>query len=211
MEFRRKKQRGVNKKFRRVWYATGGYRITWRRQAFGIMLPARFQACVKVLVPGNFENGYMEMWDFVNPAKHLYKTMKAAEADCEKHQALWEKAIECTGVRAFYELFNGHDPRGCPRWARSKLNGRLVRLLMETTPRRRSEDDEDELTPDVPEVTPPVKEPEELKKTRKTKRPRKSKENPEPEKPKSEKPKRKPRSDKGKSRGQCKSKEPENE
>ena len=119
MEFKRKKKRGVNRKTRRLWYSAEGYRITWRKEVFGVTVPPAFQACVRTVIPGCFENGSIETWDFVNREKRLYKTIKAAVADCKRHQQLWSQATEYTGIRAIQELF-GHRPMGVPKWVLTK-------------------------------------------------------------------------------------------
>jgi len=191
MEFTRKKRRGMNRKVQRLWLSAEKYRITWRREAFGITLPPRFQACVRVIVPGTFENGFTEMWDFVN-ARRLYKSMKAAIADCEKHHRLWTKATQCTGIRAIRELF-GRDPTSIPVWAKTKLDRRILGILLDTTPRKYVDTGEDEL-PKMP-LTPEIPTP-----------PKKRKQRSDKEKPRANK-KRKTRSDKGKPRGPRKPKE----
>ena len=59
-------------------------------------MPARFQACVRVLVP--YSDGELRpMWDFVNRNRRLIKTLKAAEEECEKHKRLWTKATRGHG------------------------------------------------------------------------------------------------------------------
>ena len=51
MQFVRKKKQGQNQKVRRTWFSEEGYRITWRKEVHGIPVPARFQACVRILIP----------------------------------------------------------------------------------------------------------------------------------------------------------------
>ena len=109
MEFVRKKKRGQSQKVRRTWFSDEGYRIVWRKEVYGVCVPARFQACVRTLVP--YSDGELRpMWDFVNHKRRLIKTLKAAEEECEKHKRLWTKACEATGIRALKELFGA----GCP-------------------------------------------------------------------------------------------------
>lgn len=91
MNFRRKRIKGQNKKVRRTWLSDEGYRIVWRKEVYGVRVPARFQATVRTILP----NG--RMWDFVG--RRLFKTMTAAQEACEKHRALWAKAAEAGGVR----------------------------------------------------------------------------------------------------------------
>lgn len=192
MEFKRKKKRGVNRKVYRIWLSREGYRITWRKEVFGVSVPTRFQACVRTLVPGNFEAGYTEMWDFVNNSRRLYKTMKAAVADCERHARLWSRIVRCTGIRAVRELF-GREPREVPKWASTVMDRRIFEMLMDTRPRRKSDEDEEEPAELSTEPEAPVK---------KKRKPRSDKGSSRKQVASdSGKKKRKPRSDKGKPRG----------
>ena len=75
------------------------------------------------------------MWDFVNGKRRLYKTMKAAQEDCEKHQRLWMKACEATGIRALQEIFS-KLPLGIPLWAKKKINRKAYALLTENQPHK---------------------------------------------------------------------------
>lgn len=97
------------------------------------------------------------MWDFVDHGKHLYKTMKAAQAACDRHHSLWTKAVECTGIRAFYEIFDGKDSYGVPKWAAKKMNGRIFKALMEVTPRKVAEQEELKINPVAAETKKPAK------------------------------------------------------
>ncbi len=143
MEFVRKKKRGQNKKVRKTWFSEEGYRIVWRKGVYGVRVPARFQACVRTLVP--YSDGQPRpMWDFGNRNRRLMKTLKAAEEECEKHKRLWTKATEATGVRALKELF-GKLPLGLPLWARKTLDRRLYAILTDNRPAKyRTDDEEDE-------------------------------------------------------------------
>jgi hypothetical protein len=141
MEFIRKKKRGQSQKARRTWFSEEGYRITWRKEVYGVRVPARFQACVRVLVP--YSDGQLRpMWDFVNRNRRLIKTLKAAKEECEKHKRLWMKACEATGVRALKELFGGKLPLGLPLWARKKLDRRLYAILIDSRPLKYRDDEE---------------------------------------------------------------------
>jgi len=144
MEFVRKKKRGQNHKVRRTWFSEDGYRIVWRKEVYGVRVPARFQACVRVLVP--YSDGELRpMWDFVNRNRRLIKTLKAAEEECQKHKCLWTKVCEAAGIRALKELFGGKLPLGMPLWARKKLDRRLYAILIDNRPSKcRSADEEDE-------------------------------------------------------------------
>ena len=167
MNFRRKRIKGQNKKDRRTWLSDGGYRIVWRKEVYGVRVPARFQATVRTILP----NG--QMWDFVG--RRLFKTMTAAQEACEKHQALWAKAAEATGVRQLQELF-GKVPLGFPAWVKSKLNRKVYGLLMDTSAAEHEDDEPCEpslltdadrpgdstraLHPVVAPAEPPVSEPD---------------------------------------------------
>jgi hypothetical protein len=150
MQFRRKKKRGVNRKVMRTWLSPEGYRITWRREAFGIRLPARFKACVRVLIPNySGEHGeFWEMWDFLNKPK-LYKTIKTAQEDCERHEKLWLQACEAAGVRGLLDLF-GKIPVVIPCWARKKLNRKVLAILLAPNTGSREEEDDDECQENTP-------------------------------------------------------------
>lgn len=124
MNFIRKKIRGQNQKIRRTWLSKEQYRIVWRKEVDGVRVPARFQATVRTILP----NG--EMWDFVG--RRLFKTFSAAQEACEKHERLWTKATEFTGIRDLHELF-GRVPLGFPAWAKPKLNRKVYALLMDTS------------------------------------------------------------------------------
>ncbi len=143
MQFVRKKKHGQNQKVRRTWFSAAGYRIVWRREVYGVRVPARFQACVRVLVP--YSDGTLhQMWDFVNRNRRLMKTLKAAEEECERHERLWSKACEATGIRALRDLFDGKLPLGLPLWARKKMDRRLYAIVAETRPDKYRTDDEEE-------------------------------------------------------------------
>ena len=174
MEFNRKKKRGINQKTCRFWFSAEGYRITWRKEVFGVAMQPGFQACIRTIIPGCFESGSTEMWDFVNRDKRLYKTIKAAIADCEQHQQLWNQATECTGIRAIQELF-GCRPTGIPKWVVTKLDRRISAILLDTQPGYKDEVEEES----------------------EAKAPKKS----SPRKPVTSEKKRRTRSDKGKKRG----------
>ena len=143
MEFVRKRKRGQDKKVRRTWFSEEGYRIVWRKEVHGVCVPARFQACVRTLIP--YSGGELrQMWDFVNHKRRLIKTLAAAQEECEKHQRLWTKACEAGGVRALRELFGGKLPTGLPLWARKKMDRRLYAILTDNRPMKYRDDEEDE-------------------------------------------------------------------
>jgi hypothetical protein len=144
MEFVRKRKRGQDKKVRRTWFSEEGYRIVWRKEVYGVRVPARFQACVRTLIPYSGDGELRQMWDFVNHKRRLIKTLAAAQEECEKHQRLWMKACEAGGVRALRELFGGKLPTGLPLWARKKMDRRLYAILTDNRPMKYRDDEEDE-------------------------------------------------------------------
>ena len=142
MEFVRKKKRGQNHKVRRTWFSEEGYRIVWRKEVYGVRVPARFQVCVRVVIP--YSDGQLRpMWDFVNRNRRLIKTLKAAQEECEKHKRLWERVCQATGIRALKELFGGKLPLGLPLWVRKKLDRRLYAILIDNRPMTKHRDDEE--------------------------------------------------------------------
>jgi hypothetical protein len=153
MQFVRKKKRGVTKKVCRLWLSAENYRVVWRREIFGVRVPARFQACVRVMIPnysGKEESREtVQMWDFLFKPK-LYKTLKAAEDDCERHYRLWSKACEATGVRSLIEIF-GKLPDAIPTWVRKRMNHKALAILLARRARKYAdEEDECEPSPDDP-------------------------------------------------------------
>ena len=143
MEFVRKRKRGQDKKVRRTWFSEEGYRIVWRKEVHGVCVPARFQACVRTLIP--YSGGELrQMWDFVNHKRRLVKTLAAAQEECEKHRRFWMKACEAGGVRALRELFGGKLPTGLPLWARKKMDRRLYAILTDNRPMKYRDDDEED-------------------------------------------------------------------
>jgi hypothetical protein len=190
VEFKRKKKRGINQKTCRLWFSAEGYRITWRKEVFGVAVPPVFQACVRTIVPGCFEGDSSEMWDFVNRNKRLYKSMKVAVAACEQHQQQWSQAIECTSTRAVQELF-GRKPTSVPKWVLTKLNQRVSAIFLDTLPEGKSKIEEE------PEAEPEVK----AKVKAEVETPKKNSPRKSVTSEKSAKKKRKTRSDKGRKRG----------
>jgi hypothetical protein len=143
MQFVRKKKRGQNQKVRRTWFSGEGYRIIWRKEVHDVRVPARFQACVRTLIPDS-GGELRQMWDFVNHKRRLTKTLQAAQDECEKHKCLWTKACQAGGIRALKELFGGKVPMGLPLWARKKMDRRLYAILTDNRPMKYRDDEEDE-------------------------------------------------------------------
>ncbi|MHB9044478.1 MAG: hypothetical protein ACYC35_00935 [Pirellulales bacterium] len=156
MEFTRKKKKGEKQKVRRFWFSPEGYRIVWRCEVHGVQVPARYQACVRTIIPNysGIEGQSFEMWDFTDPKHRLFKVLGKAQESCERHQRLWEKACEATGVRGLIDIFGGKLPTGIPLCARKKLPRKLYEIL--SRPRSvkyRDEEEECEPGPDDPTKT----------------------------------------------------------
>jgi len=143
MDFVRKKKHGQNQKVRRSWFTETGYRIVWRKEFWGVQVPARYQACVRILIPYN-DGTLHEVWDFVNRERRLIKTYKVAQDECEKHQRLWTQATGAAGIRVLKGLFGERIPMGFPLWVRSKLNRCVYAILSDNSPRRSRDDYEEE-------------------------------------------------------------------
>ena len=143
MEFIRKRKRGQDKKVRRTWFSEEGYRIVWRKEVHGVCVPARFQACVRTLIPYS-GNELRQMWDFVNHKRRLIKTLAAAQEECEKHHRLWTKVCEAGGIRALRELFGGKLPSGLPVWSRKKMDRQLYAILTDNRPLNCRDDEEED-------------------------------------------------------------------
>jgi hypothetical protein len=140
MEFHRKKKRGQSQKVRRAWFSDEGYRIVWRREVYGVHVPARFQACVRTLVPCS-DGTIHQMWEFVNRSRHVMKTLHAAQEECEQHKRLWTKVCDATGIRAVQELLGGKLPTGLPAWVRTKIDRRLYAALTDNKVARTAVED----------------------------------------------------------------------
>jgi len=153
MDFRRVKKRGDNRKTRRTWLSSDHYRIVWRGEIYGVNVPARFQACIRTIIPnyGGHEGEVFEMWDFTDPKHRLFKTLGKAEESCERHKRLWTKACEATGIRGLIEIF-GKLPSGIPLWAKKKLPRKVYEILgrLRTTRYVESECEPDQEDPTKP-------------------------------------------------------------
>ena len=156
MEFTRKKKKGEKQKVRRFWFSPEGYRIVWRCEVHGVQVPARYQACVRTIIPNysGIEGQSFEMWDFTDPKHRLFKVLGKAQESCERHQRLWEKACEATGVRGLIDIFGGKLPSGVPLWVKKKMPRKLYEILSRPhSVKYRDEEDECELDPNDPSRT----------------------------------------------------------
>jgi len=143
MQFKRKRLRGQNQKVRRTWLSEEGYRIVWRKEVYGVRIPARFQATVRTIIAnfGGVEGESFEMWDFTDPVHRLFKARGKAEESCERHRRLWSKACEATGIRGLLDIF-GRLPNGYPTWVHKKLNRKVYELLNRPRLAKHQEQDE---------------------------------------------------------------------
>lgn len=154
MDFKRKRIRGQNQRVRRTWQTKEGYEIRWRKEAWGVTLPSRYQALIRTLTP--CRDDLRPGIDFVDVHRKLIKTLKAATDLCEQHYHQWSKATEVTSLHALKELFGGHTPVGCPVWAATRLNRRIYDYLTDGRPaRQRKDDDECEIDPSSPTQAEP--------------------------------------------------------
>jgi hypothetical protein len=82
MNWTRKHSDGVDSKHRKEWRAgRSRYRITWRDQAYGVLVSPGYQCSVMILAP----EIHKAMWDFVDRRRPTYRTFKAAKTACELH------------------------------------------------------------------------------------------------------------------------------
>lgn len=159
MEFKRKKKRGLNQKTRRLWLSAEDYRIVWRTEVCGVNVQPAFQASVRIIAPGSYEDGNTEMWDFVEHSKRLYRTMNAAVTACERHYKLWDQAKQSAGILL------GHRPPSIPKWVAAKFDRQVSAILLDSTPGRQVEfDDDDE--PDKKPTQKAIKKPAKKRKPR---------------------------------------------
>ena len=154
MDFKRRKKRGENQKVRRYWFSEEGYRIIWRKEVHGVQVPARFQACVHTIIPNysGIEGQSFEMWDFADDKHRLFKVRGKAEEACERHNRLWTKTCEATGLRGLLDIF-GKLPNGIPVWAKKKLPRKVYEILTRPRSMKYREEEECEPGPDDPTET----------------------------------------------------------
>ena len=146
LEFRRTSRFNPEKvapKLRKVWISQKPYhyKIVWRREVFGVSVPGRFQVTLLSIRAGNFVGGQTEMWSFVD--RPLYKTLKKAVEACERHQRIWDKAIQCPSMRALRSLFQGRKPYDIPKWAFGRLDRKILGALMDRTTQKYDPNDDD--------------------------------------------------------------------
>jgi len=148
LEFKRTSRFNLEKlssKLRKDWISVkpARYRITFRRQVFGVSVPAAYQATCLCYVPGNWEGGKTQSWTFVDNKRKLFKTYRKAVEACERHARTWEKALLCPSMRAIKQLFGGHKPPEVPIWLFGKMHPSILRVIMDNTPVRFTDDELD--------------------------------------------------------------------
>ena len=141
MDFTRRKKRGLDKRFHRLWLSPcGNYRITWVSQVGGVNVPPHYFAMVRYY-PHPY--GPDQGWTFVGK-RGPYKKMKQAVEACEKNEKLWLHAISVAEgerkgrndrLRALdMRARIGKGPQGnrvmatLPCWVRNKANAILMNL-----------------------------------------------------------------------------------
>ena len=113
MEFVRRRKRGQDKKVRRTWFSEEGYRIIWRKEVHGVCVPARFQACVRTLIP--YSDGELrQMWDFVNHKRRLIKTLTAARKSARDIKGYGRKRARPEASGPCESCSAASCPRACP-------------------------------------------------------------------------------------------------
>jgi hypothetical protein len=103
MNFKRKQRiKGRSAKTYKEWYdETKQYRVSWRKEAFGVAVTPGYFACVRCVG----ESGE-EYWGFVG-RRGLYRSLTAAMDACEKNEKIWNKFLVIEGrakVRQLREL-----------------------------------------------------------------------------------------------------------
>ena len=131
MHFVRKKKRGQSQKVRRSWFTQDGYRILWRREVWGVRVPPRFQACVRIEIPATAtaDEAFANVGLRERQASPL-QDHEGRPRGLRETPRLWTKACEATGVRDLHDIF-GKLPLGMPLWVKKKINRKAYALLME--------------------------------------------------------------------------------
>jgi hypothetical protein len=141
MEFRRKKQKGVDRRTRRLWVSEcGNYRITWTNEVCGVSVAPHYFAMVRCYVT---PYGPDQWFTFAGKRGPYGKLPQAIEA-CEKNEKLWLYAIQVSEgdrkgrndrLRAIdMKARIGKGPQNnrvmayLPVWVRGKANPVLMNL-----------------------------------------------------------------------------------
>jgi hypothetical protein len=117
------KLRRSKSKWCKEWYdASKQYRITCVKCVDGIKITPHYHALVKLTLPKR------TMWDFAD-RRGPYKTRRKAIEACERHQKLWEKALEAKTKTELFAIL-GQLPVGIPEWVHGSLSPQFRQLLM---------------------------------------------------------------------------------
>lgn len=116
----------------------GNYRITWRKEVFGIEVDPGFFACVRCVVSHRDQTEY---WGFAS-RRGLNRTFKASIKSCEDGQKVWERFLSITGrakvtqfrrLRADTIVGKGKNRYSAlvdiPRWVVEEADQRLLNIL----------------------------------------------------------------------------------
>lgn len=141
MDFKQRKRikgRSV-KTYKEWWSECGEYRITWRKEVFGVEVDPGFYACVRCVISHQNQTEY---WGFAN-RRGLNRTLKAAIQSCEDGKKVWERFLRITGrakVTQFRRLKvdtlvgKGKNKYSAltdiPAWVVEEADQRLLNILM---------------------------------------------------------------------------------
>lgn len=81
------------KTYKEWWSDCGEYRITWRKEVFGVEVDPGYYACVRCVISHREQTMY---WGFTN-RRGLNRTFKAAIKSCEDGRKVWERFLSITG------------------------------------------------------------------------------------------------------------------
>jgi hypothetical protein len=88
MEFTRKKKRGMDRRVMKIWLSEDKqYKIVWTCECMGVPIRPHFHALVYVVA------GERRAWGFAGRTGP-YRKLKAAIEACEKHQKIWQAALD---------------------------------------------------------------------------------------------------------------------
>lgn len=138
MKFTQKKRiKGKTAKTYKEWYSDcDEYRITWRKEIFGVEVDPGYYACVRCVVSHRLP---IEYWGFAY-RRGLNRTFKAAMKSCEDNQKVWKRFLNITGrakVTQFRRLVadtvigkNKHSALvDIPLWVIQEADLRLLNIL----------------------------------------------------------------------------------
>jgi len=135
----RKRVKGKSVKTYKEWYdETGEYRITWRKEVYGVQVDPGYFACVRCVVSHRDPLVY---WGFAY-RRGLNRTLKAAVKSCEDGQEVWNRFLQITGrakvtqyrrLRADAVVGKGKNLYSAltdiPAWVVEEADPRLLEIL----------------------------------------------------------------------------------